>query len=186
MATNKARFSALIGFVVLGLAPMFGGCGNALAPGDYRIYKMEFQRGSQSGGCFYPSTEPDPNTKSDSDSTLTSATWVMTTDASGNYFLDLGANTLQGKETDTGLQFTATKVDVQFDMGDASQTKRTTTVSATVDVTIDGKSIGGKGSTTTSFGCSGTACMNVPPSCTVTQAFSGTEVDDVQLQYPVK
>ena len=185
MATNMARFSALVGFVTLGLAPTIGGCGNALKPGDYRVYKMDFQNGTKSAGCF-PVTGADPNTKSDTDTTLASATWVMTTDASGNFFLDLGANTLQGKETDTGISFAATKVDVEFDMDDATQTKRTATVDVKIDVTIDGKSIGGTGVTTSSFTCSGTTCTTSIPSCTITQAFSGTEVDEVELQYSVK
>lgn len=185
MATKMARFCALVGFMALGVAPMLAGCGNALKPGDYRVYKMEFQSGSKSTGCF-PVTGPDPNTKSDSDTTLASATWVMTTDASANYFLDIGGNTLQGKETDTGISFTATKVDVEFDMDDASQTKRTSTINVVIDVTIDGKSIGGTGVTTSSFVCSGTTCTTAIPTCTITQAFSGTEVDDVDLQYTVK
>ena len=184
MATNKARLFALVG-VALGLAPLLGGCSDALKPGDYRIYKMEFQNGTKSAGCF-PVTGADPNSKSDTDTSLASATWVMTTDASENYFLDLGANTLQGKETDTGLSFGATKVDVEFDMNDATQTKRTATINVAINVTIDGKSIGGTGVTTSSFTCSGTTCTTAIPTCTITQAFSGTEVEDVELEYTVK
>ena len=184
MATNMARFSAVVS-VALGLASLVAGCGNALKPGDYRIYKMEFQGGTKSTGC-YPITGADPNTKSDTDNTLASATWVMTTDSSGNYFLDLGGSTLQGKETDTGIGFAATKVDVQYDMDDVTQTKRTATIDVKIDVTIDGKSIGGTGVTTSSFTCSGMTCTTAIPSCTVTQAFSGTEVDEVDLQYTVK
>ncbi|MEP7120026.1 MAG: hypothetical protein ABJE95_03910 [Byssovorax sp.] len=179
-----ARFSALVG-VALALAPVIAGCGNALKPGDYRIYKMDFQGATKGTGC-YPVTGPDPNTKSDTDTSLASATWVMTTDASGNYFLDLGANTLQGKETDTGIGFGATKVDVEYDMDDVTQTKRTATIDVKINVTIDGKSIGGTGVTTSSFTCSGMTCTTAIPSCTVTQAFSGTEVDEVDLQYTVK
>jgi hypothetical protein len=179
-----ARFSAVVS-VALGLASLVAGCGNALKPGDYRIYKMEFQAGTKSTGCF-PVTGADPNTKSDSDTTLASATWVMTTDSSGNYFLDLGGSTLQGKETDTGIGFTATKVDVEYDMDDVTQTKRTATISVEIDVTLDGKSIGGTGVTTSSFTCSGMTCTTAIPSCTVTQLFSGTEVDEVDLQYTVK
>lgn len=184
MATNMLRFSALVG-VALGLAPLLAGCGNALEPGDYRIYKMEFESSTKSAGCF-PVTGADPNTKSDSDTTLASATWVMTTDASGNYFLDLGGSTLKGTETDAGISFGATKVDVEFDMNDVTQTKRTATIDVKVDVVIDGKSIGGTGVTTSAFTCSGMTCTTAIPTCTVTQAFSGTEVDDVELQYPVK
>jgi hypothetical protein len=185
MATKMARLSALVGFMALGVAPMIGGCGNALKPGDYRVYKMDFQNGTKSAGCF-PVTGADPNSKFDTDSTLASATWVMTTDASGNYFLDLGGSTLQGKESDTGISFAARKVDVEFDMDDITQTKRTATVDVKIDVTIDGKSIGGTGVTTSSFACSGTTCTTSIPTCTVSQAFSGTEVDEVDLQYTVK
>jgi hypothetical protein len=185
MVTNRVRLSTIGGFAIA-LSSLLG-CGNALKPGDYRIYKMEIQEATKSSGCYYPDTAADPNSASDRDTSLATAEWVMTTDTSANYFLDLGDRTLQGKQTPTGIAFAGEKVDVEFEGNDVTKTKRTATVDVTIDVTLDGKSIGGTATTTSSFACSGTSCTTpVPPSCTVTAKFSGTEVDGVEREYPVK
>jgi hypothetical protein len=65
-------------------------------------------------------------------------------------------------------------------------TKMTTTVDTKVELTVDGKSIGGTGARTTTMTCEGPSCPNINLNCAVTSKFSGTEVDDVQLQYGVK
>lgn len=198
MITNKVRLSSVVAFFALGLAPLLG-CGDSLQPGDYRIYKMAFQTVTKSNGCFAMNT-PDSNTKSDSDSTLSSDTWVMTTDTSDNIFLDLGKGTLQldlgkgtlqGTPTDAGYTFKGEVIDVQFEDNDSTRTKETLTTTTTIDVTIDGKSIGGTATGTVAYRCSTPsatkACPNpLPSDCSTTSKFSGTQVDDVELEYPVK
>jgi hypothetical protein len=186
MVVNKLRFFSVVGGLGLGLVTLLGACSGALKPGDYRVYKMDFQTAAKGNGCYFPSPGPDPNSGSDSDTTLSSSTWVMTTDSSANFFLDVGDHTLQGKVADKGFTFTSRKVDVQYEGDDATKTKTTTTVDTQIAVTLDGKSIGGTAVVTTSFGCSGANCMVVPPSCVVSIKFSGDEVDDVELQYGVK
>ncbi len=189
MITNKVRLSSMVAFFALGLAPLLG-CGDSLSPGDYRIYKMAFQTATESLGCFAKNT-PDPNISSDSNSTLSTDTWVMTTDTSDNVFLDLGKVTLQGTPTDAGYTFKGEVVDVQFEANDSTRTKETFTTTTTIDVTIDGKSIGGSTTGTVAYRCSTPsatkACPNpLPSDCSTTNKFSGTEVDDVELEYPVK
>ncbi len=189
MIMNRARLSSVVAFFALGLTPLLG-CGNGLAPGDYRIYKMDLQTGTKSNGCF-PLNTPDPNTKFDSDTTLSSGTWVMTTDTSDNVFLDVGKVTFQGTPTDAGYTFKGDQVNVEFEADDSTRTKTTDTVTTVLDVTIDGKSIGGSVTVTHAFRCSSPTatapCPNpLPSDCSQTQKFSGTQVDDVELQYPVK
>lgn len=189
MFMNRVRFSAIAAFLTLGVLPMVG-CGNALKPGDYRLYKMELQTASKSNGCF-PLNTPDPNTKFDTDSTLGSDTWVMTTDTSDNVFLDLGKITLTGTPTDAGYTFKGDQVNVEFEADDITKTKVTVTTTITVNVTLDGKSIGGTATTTGAYRCSSPTvtmpCPNpLPSDCSATQNFSGTEVDDVELEYTVK
>jgi hypothetical protein len=189
MIKNKARLFSVVAFFALGLAPL-PGCGGSLSPGDYRIYKMDLQTATKSNGC-YPLNAPDPNSKFDTDSTLSTATWVMTTDTSDNVFLDLGKVTLQGTPTDAGYTFKGDQVNVEFEDDDITKTKTTVTTTIVIDVTIDGKSIGGTATTTGSYRCSSPTatmpCPNpLPSDCSASQKFSGTEVDDVELEYPVK
>jgi hypothetical protein len=189
MTTNKARFSATVACFAFGLLTSVG-CGNALKPGDYRIYKMDLQTQTQSNGC-YPLNTPDPNTKFDTDTTLSSGTWVLTTDTSDNVFMDVGKVTLQGVVTDAGYTFKGDVVNVEFEDDDITKTRITVTTTTVVDVTIDGKSIGGTATSTGSYRCSSPTatmpCPNpLPSDCSKTSKFSGTEVDDVELQYPVK
>jgi len=189
MITNRVRFSATVVLFALGLAPMLG-CSDALKPGDYRIYKMDLQSSTKSLGC-YPMNTADPDSKFDSNTLLTSETWVMTTDTSDNVFLDLGKDTLQGTPTDAGYTFKGEKIDVQFEADDISRTKTTITSTIVIDVTVDGKSIGGTATGTVAYRCSSPTatmpCLNPPPSdCSTTNKFSGTQVDDVELEYPVK
>jgi hypothetical protein len=173
------------GLAVLGFAAVTGGCNGALKPGDYRIYKMEFIAPTKSTGCFFPDKGPDANSASDSDTTLSTDLWVITADTAGFFYIDLGKHSLQGAVTDTGYSFTGTTVNVEFDQDDPKKTKRTVTVVETINVTVDGKSISGDAIVDTSFACSGAGCTAIP-TCTVDAKFSGTEVDDVQLQHDVK
>jgi hypothetical protein len=165
-------------------ATALAGCGGWVQPGDYQIYKVEVAKASKGNGCFFDG--PDPNTVSDSDTTLGDQTWVFTADTSGNFFLDLGDESIQGKKTDAGFSFDGKTVDVEFENDDPTMTKTTTTVDTRIDFTVDGKSIGGTVTTTSSFACVGDHCAQQLPNCVITSKFSGTRVDDVQLQYPVK
>lgn len=181
----RLRQVLALGLAALGFGTVSGGCSGAIGPGDYRLYKMEFIAPTKSTGCFFPDKGPDANSGSDSDTTLATDVWVITADTAGFFYIDLGNHSLQGAVTDTGYAFTGTKVDVEFDQDDPKKTKRTVTVVETINVTVDGKSISGDAIVDTSFACSGAGCTNIP-TCTVDTKFSGTQVDDVQLQRDVK
>lgn len=184
MRTYRAFQSAAALAAAVGLASV-AGC-SWIAPGDYKMFKMEItSTPTQTSGCFYPNSA-DPSSESDINSAFANAIWVITVDTSDNVFLDVGSHTLQGKETDDGYSFDEKDVDVDFENNDAKKTKSTRTVASKVSVTVDGKSIGGKITSTTSYDCDGSNCPVTRPDCTVTAKFSGTEVDDVQLHYIVK
>lgn len=180
----RLRSGIAAAFTVLGGASLLAGCGGWVQPGDYNIYKVEVAKVSKGDGCFI--NGPDPDTAHDSDTTLGTSTWVFTVDTSGNYFLDLGDTSFSGTKGDDGYSFDGKVVDVQFENDDASKTKTTSTVDTRVDLTVDGKSIGGTVTVTTTIDCQGTLCGDPIPKCVTTAKFSGTRVDDVELQYPVK
>jgi hypothetical protein len=183
MKAHRALQSA-VALAAVGLFSV-AGC-SWIAPGDYKLFKMEISETTQSKGCFYPDSA-NPNVESDTNSAYDNAIWVITVDSADNVFLDVGSHTLKGTETDDGYTFSEKDVNVDFENNDAKKTKTTRTVSTKITVAIDGKSISGKASTTTSFACDGSNCPPVtPPDCTVDAKFSGTQVDDVQLQYVVK
>ena len=184
---NNLRLAASVAFLALGLVSVTG-CGNSIEPGEYRIYKMDAQAAEKSNSCYAKDT-PDPNIRFDADTTLTTSIWVMTADSSDNIFLDLGTVTLLGATSDAGYTFKGKVVNVEFENNDSSKTKITTTT--TIDATIDGKSLGGTAVTTGSFACTnGTDTAPCPTvkieDCIATQQFSGTQIDDVELEYPVK
>ena len=52
-------------------------------------------------------------------------------------------------------------------------------------MTVDGALTFGKLKVETIFGCTGPSCGEIPPSCTLTHKFVGTEVEDVQLDHQV-
>lgn len=186
---NNLRLTASAALLALGLISVTG-CGNSIEPGEYRIYKMDAQAAEKSSGC-YPKSTPDPNDKFDADTTLKSSIWVMTADSFDNIFLDLGTVTLLGTASDAGYTFKGKVINVEFEDNDSSKTKVSTTTTTTIDTTIDGKSLGATAVTTSSFACTNsteaTPCPTVKiEDCTETQQFSGTQIDDVELQYPVK
>lgn len=184
MDTRKIQRRAILaGIVALGMGSTLAGCGGWIHPGAYKIYKVDFQASTLDSGCF--PNGPDPNTSSNS--WLSSTTWIVTDDSSNNVFLDVGVGTLQGaKAASGGYSFDGQKVDVKFENNDPTLTKHTTTVDTRVDFTVDGKSIGGASTITTTTACQGAHCAGTDLKCVATQKFSGTEVDNVQLQYGVK
>ena len=183
MTARRARTGVALGVALGGIA-VLGGCA-WISPGDYKLFKVAVTQATKSDGC-YPASKPDPNSGSDSDSTMDAATWTITIDTNDNLFLDTGKTALQGKATDAGYRFEAKKVDVTYDNDDATQTKRTSTVDTVIDMEADGESIGGKITVTTSQACSGAGCGASVPDCATSQKFSGTQVDDVKLYFQVR
>jgi hypothetical protein len=177
-ARRARRWLALASIAAL------GGCA-WISAGDYKLFKVAITQSTKGDGC-YGSGKPDPNSAGDSDTTMDVATWTITIDTNDNLFLDVGGTALQGAKSDSGYRFEAKKVDVTYDNDDATQTKHTATVDTVIDMAADGESIGGTIVVTTKQECKGSACGATVPSCTVTQRYSGTQVDDVKLYYDVK
>lgn len=185
MTLRNARLTSVLGVLALaGAASLVGGCGG-LAPGDYVIYKVALDEPSKSSGCYYPETGPDPNTKSDSSTARAPATWILTAGPDDVFYLDTGKAVLEGQASGDGYTFDLKTTDVNYDNDDPSQTKRTDTESVSVTMTVDGNAVSGTVTDKISHKCSGSNCGNPIPSCTSSTDFTGSEIDDVELQHQV-
>jgi len=184
MDTRKSLLRAFPFAVALAGAGMLTGCGG-ISPGEYKIYRVSFGSEDESSGCYYPETEPVPNEASDSSTLRGTGTWIIYASIEEKVYLDTGAITLEGLESEEGWTFTGKTVDVNFDMPDGTGSKRTTTVTSTINVIVDGDAISGTAVQKTSFACSGATCGEKIPSCTETGPFVGTYVEDVELKYDI-
>lgn len=157
------------------------GCG--ISPGDYVIYRVSPGETTQNAGCFHPETTPPANQGSDSTTVRKSETWIIYASINDAFYLDRGPNTFEGIATDTGYQFTAKDIDVQFEFSDGTGFKQTTTDAHTIDVITDGDAISGSASWKTTIRCAGTTCPAEVPTCSRTTNFVGTHVEEIQLNY---
>jgi len=169
--------------VVLGAMAQMG-CGG-ISPGEYEVFRVSFADTDQSSGCYFPDTGPGPNDASDSSTLRGSGTWIISAAVDDKLYLDTGIITLEGAESDNGYAFTGKVVNVEFDMPDGTGSKRTTTITSTVNVTTDGDAISGEAIQKTAYGCVGSTCGPKIETCTETTTFTGTRVDDVQLNYDI-
>ncbi|MDC3956027.1 hypothetical protein [Polyangium jinanense] len=160
------------------------GCG--VSPGDTWIYRVSFGETDSSSGCWHPATEPPENLANDSSSLRGTGTWIIYASIEDKIYLDTGAVTLEGAESDEGFTFSGKVVDVEYSEDPSgAETKRTTTITSTVNVITDGNAISGEGIEKRSFACSGSACGDKVPSCTRTSPFVGTYIEDVELKYDI-
>lgn len=165
------------------LAGALGVMGCGIQPGDYVIYRVSPGATTETATCYYPDMGPSPNEANDVTTIRESATWIIYASINDAFYLDSGQNTLEGVATDTGYQFTGREVDVQFENADGTGTKRTTTDSYTIDVTVDGEAISGTSSWKRSYGCAGPTCGEKVPTCTRGTDFVGTHVEEIQLNH---
>lgn len=165
------------------------GCDEGLAPGDYVVYRVSATDPQLGSSCFDGGAVP-PDVASDESTFRATGTLILYAGEEGSYYLDIGSLTLEGELDDSGdgdvFTFTGSSVDVEFTqangMGDRITTKVTTQVVATVvDEVITGES-----STTTTFACDGPTCFPMPPKCTATNTFVGTEVEELELEHGVE
>jgi len=159
------------------------GCG--VSPGDTWIYRVSFGETDSNSGCWYPDTDPPPNQENDSSTLRGTGTWIIYASIEDKIYLDTGAVTLEGATTDEGFTFSGKVTDVQFDVPDGTGSKRTTTITSTVNVITDGNAISGEAVKKTQYACSGSTCGDKVPSCTETSSFVGTYVEDVELKYEI-
>jgi hypothetical protein len=159
-------------------------------PGDYVVYRVAETSTSLSDGCYWEYHGAHANVRDDSSSLHTSATFVLYVGTEETYYLDIGPVTLDGAfegDSDAGedYYFEGKTVDVNWDNANGSGAKRTTTVKTSVDMSIDGELVVGTLEVRHSWACDGQGCGELPPDCTETVEFVGTEVEDVQLEHEV-
>ena len=171
-----------VGLVVAG--SLFAGCGG-ISPGDYKVYRVAVTESELSTGC-YPDKKVPYDVKSDSSSFRGTATFILYASAEDKFYLDVGKTTFEGAAEGDKYNFEGKTVDVNYTGPDGTGDKRTTTVTTTIEMTVDGAMVTGKQATKTSYKCSGQTCGQPIPSCTETIEFVGTEVEDVELDYAVE
>ena len=163
---------------------------DTMEPGDYVVYRVASTSSELSDGCYWQYQGADANVRHDSSTLKASGTFVMYAGVEEARYLDVGSVTLDGEYTGDGaegedFEFTGRTVDIEFDNPDGTGSKRTTTITTEVEMTVDGELVFGEVKTTTSWACEGSTCGELPPSCTETVEFVGTEVEDVSLEHDV-
>jgi hypothetical protein len=177
---------ALVGLLVPAMT--VGGCDEGLVPGDYIVYRVSATEPELGSSCFDGGAVP-ANVANDQSTFRATGTVILYAGPEEQFFLDIGSQTLEGEaeEGDEGdvYTFAGSSVDVEVLVTGTAETRLTTKVSTTVVATVDGEVISGESTTTTSFGCEGPACVPLPPKCTATNSFIGTEVEELQLEHGV-
>jgi hypothetical protein len=165
------------------------GCG--IQPGDYEIYRVSLGQVDETAGCFYGqlNDEQSNDEASDTTSIRESGTWILYASIEDKFYLDTGAVTLEGAESDEGFTFTGRAVDVNFgDKNDPMDMdpKLTVTTVTTITMITDGNAISGDATKKTSYKCSGMLCPAEPiPACTEKTLFVGTYVEDIELKHDI-
>jgi hypothetical protein len=176
------------GVLLAGVGLVSLGCGGGISPGDYKLYRVAVAATpDKSAGC-YPDSKIPASEKASSDDARVSQTWEIYagTKDPASFFLEIdgGKETLEGTLSDKTYGFETTKVDVAFQNPDGTGWKYSKTDHVAIDVTVDGKTISGSITQTHSEKCSGNSgCPTIPPTCSQTADYTGTEVDNVQLKH---
>ena len=162
---------------------VLGGCGG-VGPGDYVVYRVSFSEIEQGSSC-YPDKYVPPDVRSDSTTLRDSATFILYAGAEDKFYLDTGDSTLEGTQEGDKYSFEGKAVDVNYDTPDGQGSKRTSTLTTTIEMTVDGEVVTGSLTSKTSYKCSGSTCGQPIPSCTESGDFVGTQVDDLKLKHDV-
>jgi hypothetical protein len=151
-----------------------------IQPGDYRVYRVAFERSVRSEGCPGGQSPPD-----DTSTELTPGTWIIYMGPDELPYLDIGNTTLRGEGSGDELTFDGRRVDVTVNDDGMGNTQTITTTHIThVTLTVDGASVQGTMQETDDQQCSGSGCPE-PTNCTITRDLVGSEVEDVELQHEV-
>jgi hypothetical protein len=171
---------------------MGGTACESVEPGDYVVYRVSSTSEQLSDGCYWEYQGADANVRHDSNTLQSSNTFVLYAGVDAARYLDMGELTLDGEyigdqEAGEGYEFEGKSVDVNWDNpeGSGSGAKRTTTIKTSVDMTVDGALAFGEVKIKSTYSCTGTGCGEMPPPCTRTIEFVGTEVEDVTLHHDV-
>lgn len=153
-------------------------------PGDYIVYRIALQPPELSADCFAGGAVP-VNEQDDSSSLFTSATYILYMGADDVPYLDTGAEVMAGSGEVDALSFAGENVDVNFS-GDMNETEERTSVSISVDMTVDGELVEGVRTDDTTYNCNGPGCPDpAATQCTTVRPFQGGEVSDVDLKHEV-
>jgi hypothetical protein len=173
------RTSWILGTLAFTLTAPLVGCGG-IEPGDYVVYRVATSSGKLSGDC----ANNDLDTKSDSTTLLGPGTWVLYAGLEETFYLDVGGSTLEGTAADDVYTFAGKQTDIEYSLPNGGGDKTTSTKTTSVEVTIDGAAVTGTYADKLALKCVGAGCGGlVDYTCTTTQSFVGTEVEDVELDY---
>jgi hypothetical protein len=176
------RFALLLG---LAAATAAAGC-SGVEPGDYVVYRVATSTADLSDGCYWQFHGDDANVVHDSSTMRQSSLFVLYAGIEESFLLDVGSAVLEGENVaDEDYEFSGKATDVTWSNPNGSGTKNVTTVTMNVGMTVDGALVTGTLDQKTSWGCSGSGCGDLPPSCTQKIDFVGIEVEDVQLEHGV-
>ncbi len=162
------------------------GCGG-IGPGDYRVYRVAFEKVELAANCFESGAVP-VDQQDDTSSLFQSGTFVLFVGADETFYLDTGTQALRGTETgEEDFTFSGESTDVDI-IGDpmTPDATRTTVTTTSVTFNVEGQVVEGRVQEDVNFSCEGPACPDPSSSsCTRSSNFVGGEVADVQLKHEV-
>lgn len=180
--------NSLIGTVVLGGLALTACTG--IEPGDYVVYRVATTSAKLSDGCYWQYHGADQNVRNDTTTVRGSGTFILFAGQEEDFHLDIGSMALDGAMEESSsdgdvYEFNGDAVDVEFSDPKGAGTKWVTTVTTEVDMTVDGELVFGELQVKTGWACTGN-CGEIPPACTETYEFVGTEVEDAELEHLVE
>lgn len=171
---------------LLGAAWLTTGCGG-IGPGDYMIYRVAYSGAK----TVCVGDEPNANEASDTNTFVTSSVLHLYAGADDKFFLEMGdiagisGTSLAGSADGDVYTFSGKSFDVDFSDPSGQGDKSERTVTTNVKMTVDGAAVSGTlGATSESkFTCADPTNCQPERSCATTVQFSGSEVEDVELQH---
>lgn len=153
------------------------GLGLACAPkpGDYRVYRVTALAEQADEGCP-GGTFPEDG---DSSTFFGASTLAIFASDADTYFLEFLGTAITGTREGAEFAFAGDSIDVQDNMAFTTRLTRTLDVS----LEIHGKEITGSYVSVEKLVCEGTCPADIGYTCTKTNEFFGSEVDDVELEY---
>jgi hypothetical protein len=176
MSTFRSRLLAALSLAGIA-ATSLSAC--QVQPGDYRVFRITQLPPAYGADC------PDQIVPDARDTTtfFNASTVAMFAVDADSYFIEFGGDgAMTGTRDGSSYNFAGETVNVE----DVNDTTSTTTQNSTaVSLTIKGKEISGDFTYVTTFTCDGN-CMGIDnTTCTVSGKFFGSEINGVELEYPV-
>ena len=147
---------------------------SCIIPGQYRVYRVAATTTSTTPDCGMMG---DPGDSTTFKSGMTFAIYAADTET---YYLDLEAESVEGKRSGSKYTFEGETVDVTDGGGFTLRALRNLEVKAEIKT----RKISGTWIEENSTSCTGMGCP-AATSCIVTVKFEGSEMKDVELEHPV-